>query len=270
MASPQPERLQRAFNVLVDLFGQVGLRKNVWKTVIMACLPCYIPGRFSESAYMRQVTVVGPSHQERLWRSLECPECKVGLAVGSLQMHIQVYHGMGLGGQGQLQPPHPHPHPLGSLRPIDFPSQRRSRSSGAQWWDARGGWPAGPTSGFTLRTAMCDMPLWSWRRATGPTLAVLSAICLCLRDHWTAGIPPLPSVDGWGGGGVMLGIRGGRGGRVGGGNGTHFLRPPSHGGTLFQVPGAGNENSNKINKMIKTNVWKDKKVKWQFTKSKIR
>ena len=35
VASPQTERLHRAFNILTDLFGQVGLCKNVWKMVNM-------------------------------------------------------------------------------------------------------------------------------------------------------------------------------------------------------------------------------------------
>ena len=51
VALPQPERLQRAFNILTELFGQLGICKNVWKKVIMACRTCFIPGGFSDSAY---------------------------------------------------------------------------------------------------------------------------------------------------------------------------------------------------------------------------
>ena len=43
VASPHPESLQRELNILTDLFNQVGLRKNVLKTVSMYCQPCYIP-----------------------------------------------------------------------------------------------------------------------------------------------------------------------------------------------------------------------------------
>ena len=50
------------------------------------------------------------------------------------------------------------------------------------------------------------------------------------------GIPPLPSVN-RGGGGVVTTTLGDRRGRVGGGNGTHRLRPPFHGGIFLQVPG---------------------------------
>ena len=35
VASPQTERLHRAFNILTELFGQVGLCTNVWKMVNM-------------------------------------------------------------------------------------------------------------------------------------------------------------------------------------------------------------------------------------------
>ena len=36
---PRPERLQRVFNVLIYLFNQIGLQKNVQKTVSMAYRP---------------------------------------------------------------------------------------------------------------------------------------------------------------------------------------------------------------------------------------
>ena len=44
MASTYPERLQRAFDVLLDLFNWVGLRKNTAKTVGIVCQPCHAPG----------------------------------------------------------------------------------------------------------------------------------------------------------------------------------------------------------------------------------
>ena len=45
VVSHQPERLQRAFNILTYLFGRVGIYKNLGKTVSMACRPCYTPVR---------------------------------------------------------------------------------------------------------------------------------------------------------------------------------------------------------------------------------
>ena len=40
VASLPPEKFQRAFNVLADLFDQFGLHTNVHKTVSMDCRPC--------------------------------------------------------------------------------------------------------------------------------------------------------------------------------------------------------------------------------------
>ena len=40
----QPERLQRAFDFLAELFNWVRLWTNMWKTVIMDCEPCHMHG----------------------------------------------------------------------------------------------------------------------------------------------------------------------------------------------------------------------------------
>ena len=40
VASLPPEKFQRTFNVLTDLFDQVGLHTNLHKTVIMDCRLC--------------------------------------------------------------------------------------------------------------------------------------------------------------------------------------------------------------------------------------
>ena len=46
VASPRPESFHREFNVLTDLFDQVGLLTNVRKKVSIACRTCYIPSGF--------------------------------------------------------------------------------------------------------------------------------------------------------------------------------------------------------------------------------
>ena len=51
VSSTQPERLQREFDVLTCLSGQVSLRKNTQKTVSMDFQPCHTPGRMSMEAY---------------------------------------------------------------------------------------------------------------------------------------------------------------------------------------------------------------------------
>ena len=170
-----------------------------------------------------------------LWlrRRVECPECRVGLSAESLLTHIQVQHGIIWGDQGWL---YPHHHPLGRLRPIGSPSRKRSHASGAQWRDYSGGRPDVPTSRFNLRTTTWKILLWSWRRETGPIPTTLNVKISCPKNNWTTGIPPLPSVDGGWVETMMLDRIGGIGG---GGDGTNRLRPPSHGGILFQVSRAG-------------------------------
>ena len=44
VASTQPERLHREFDVLTGLFDRVGLRNNMAKTAGMVCQPCHMPG----------------------------------------------------------------------------------------------------------------------------------------------------------------------------------------------------------------------------------
>ena len=47
VASTQPERLQRKFNLLTGLFNRVVLRMNMMKTFSMACHTCHPPDRMS-------------------------------------------------------------------------------------------------------------------------------------------------------------------------------------------------------------------------------
>ena len=63
VALPHMERSQRAFNILIDLFDWIGIRKIVQKMLSMSCQTCYIPSGLLESAYTRQVTGVRPSYQ---------------------------------------------------------------------------------------------------------------------------------------------------------------------------------------------------------------
>ena len=52
--STQPEKLQRAFGILTDLFVQVSLWTNNSNIISMACQTCHVPGRMSVEAYDRQ------------------------------------------------------------------------------------------------------------------------------------------------------------------------------------------------------------------------
>ena len=65
VASPQPERMQRAFDVLTGLFDRVRLRTKTQKTVIMDCYPCHTPGRMSVEAHKRRTMGTEPTFWER-------------------------------------------------------------------------------------------------------------------------------------------------------------------------------------------------------------
>ena len=64
VASSDPQWLEGAFFILVDLFDRVGLRTNVRKTVGMVCHPFQATGTQSEAAYGQQMTGEGASYQE--------------------------------------------------------------------------------------------------------------------------------------------------------------------------------------------------------------
>ena len=52
----QPERLQRAFDILNGLFNRVDTRMNTGKTISMVCQPFHVPGGMSEKAFKRRMT----------------------------------------------------------------------------------------------------------------------------------------------------------------------------------------------------------------------
>ena len=90
----------------------------------------------------------------------------------------------------------PPPHPPG--RPIltGCPSQNTYQGSGARYQGAWVGLQAGPTYGFTLRTATYGIQLWSWSKVAAPTPGDLSATFLCHKIPLTVNTLPLRSADG--------------------------------------------------------------------------
>ena len=119
VASTQPESLQRAFDALTGLFDWVGLHTNTESMVGMVCQPCHTLGRMLEESYERRPTVKGPKFRECQRRRVECPECRVEVAVGLLMTHRQSQHGVGQGdrgGGGPTTPPPPPPPPPGEAQ----------------------------------------------------------------------------------------------------------------------------------------------------------
>ena len=94
VASTQPERLQRVFDVLTGFFDQVGLCKIAGKTVGMVCQPCHAPGGILEESYKIRTTGIGETFWERQRRRVECLECGVEVAEGLLLTHCQIHNGV--------------------------------------------------------------------------------------------------------------------------------------------------------------------------------
>ena len=63
VASTQPERLQRVFDVRTGLFDRFKLRTNTAKTVGMVCQLCHAPGGMEEEAYKSRTTGKGLTFQ---------------------------------------------------------------------------------------------------------------------------------------------------------------------------------------------------------------
>ena len=62
IVSTQAGCLQRAFNVLIQIFDCVSLNSNVKKTVIMVCQPCHYPGIMLIEVYTRWMKGEGPTY----------------------------------------------------------------------------------------------------------------------------------------------------------------------------------------------------------------
>ena len=64
-----------------------------------------MPIRMSLEEYEKRTTGTGPTFREQQRRRVDCPECGVEVAAGSLLMHRLRQHGMGWGDQGPPPPP---------------------------------------------------------------------------------------------------------------------------------------------------------------------
>ena len=73
VASTQPERLHRTFDVITSLFDRVGLWTNTAKMVSMVLYPCHTSGEMSEEAYERRMMGKGPTFQKPHHRRVEFP-----------------------------------------------------------------------------------------------------------------------------------------------------------------------------------------------------
>ena len=91
LASRDPVALQRALDVIVELFERVGLRTNTSKTKVMTCVPGKIRTRLSQDAYNNSREGM---HANDDWKKLRvtCDLCDMDLAAGSLPSHLEAKH----------------------------------------------------------------------------------------------------------------------------------------------------------------------------------
>ena len=91
LALRDPEFLQRALDVLVNLFVRVGLETNMQKTQTMICMPGRIRTQLPTVSY------------QRMWRGLvaaedwdsqkvQCRQCRKLMATSSLHRHLADQH----------------------------------------------------------------------------------------------------------------------------------------------------------------------------------
>ena len=97
-------RLQRSFDIVMELFDWVIMQTDVRNTVGMVCQPCRAVGGYSEESYGIQMMGEGMTYQALQHQRVRCTKCVVDLAAVLLAIQCQVKH---IVGKGYLGPPTP-------------------------------------------------------------------------------------------------------------------------------------------------------------------
>jgi hypothetical protein len=87
LASQDPEFLQRALDILVNLFARVGLKTNVKKTQTMICTPRRIQTQLPMASYARMkegLTTAGEWDSQKV----QCHQCNKMMYTSSLRRHL--------------------------------------------------------------------------------------------------------------------------------------------------------------------------------------
>jgi hypothetical protein len=92
LASRNPDFLQRALDVLVDLFVRVDLEANAKKTQTMICTPGGIRTQLPTESYQRMKR--GLVRAEECWESwnVQCRQCEKSMAASSMCRHLADQH----------------------------------------------------------------------------------------------------------------------------------------------------------------------------------
>ena len=99
--------LQNATQHLCNLLRDcTSLKPNTEKTETMSCHPSAIQGRCSMEGYKRRHEGTGETYSKRKGKRTVCPvtSCDKALALGSLQFHLRMQHGMGACGSIITEP----------------------------------------------------------------------------------------------------------------------------------------------------------------------
>ncbi len=91
LALRDPEFLQRALDILINLFAHVGLKTNVKKTQTMICTPGRIRTQLLAASYARMREGLTMAEE---WdsRKVQCHQCNKMMAASSLRHHLADQH----------------------------------------------------------------------------------------------------------------------------------------------------------------------------------
>ena len=93
LASICARALQRACEMVTDLFGRVGMKVNPIKTKAMVGHNGNLRLQLSSPAYKRRMDGTGDSYREAKRRKVDCPVCHQELQAASLARHLHSRHG---------------------------------------------------------------------------------------------------------------------------------------------------------------------------------
>ena len=95
LVSTNPELLQKAFDILSNLFDRMGLHTNAKKTKAMVCLPGNIRAGQSTISHKSMLGQAEEGKTAKQWatRNIKCPICNKEMQASSLRRHLQTLHG---------------------------------------------------------------------------------------------------------------------------------------------------------------------------------
>ncbi len=91
LASRNPDFLQKALDIIVDLFARIGLKTNVQKTQMMICTPGRIRIQLPEDSYAWMRGGMTLTMECKSW-IVVCHQCNPSVQASSLHRHLAEHH----------------------------------------------------------------------------------------------------------------------------------------------------------------------------------